>query len=82
MEVTEHQICEALLQHIHNNILDQSVEMNVETPFKEISLDSLSLIDLILFLERRFNISVPDTELQPENLLSVKTLAGCAFRYI
>ena len=39
-------------------------------------LDSLSLLQLVVFLEERFGITVGDTGLLPENFTSVNTIGG------
>ncbi|HTZ93068.1 MAG TPA: acyl carrier protein [Streptosporangiaceae bacterium] len=40
-------------------------------------LDSLSLLQLVVFLEERFGITVGDQDLLPENFASVTTI--CAY---
>jgi len=40
-------------------------------------LDSLSLLQLVVFLEGRFGITVGDADLLPENFASVNTI--CAY---
>jgi acyl carrier protein len=40
-------------------------------------LDSLSLLQLVVFLEERFGITVGDQDLLPENFASVSTI--CAY---
>ncbi len=40
-------------------------------------LDSLSLLQLVVFLEERFAITVGDADLLPENFASVNTI--CAY---
>lgn len=40
-------------------------------------LDSLSLLQLVVFLEGRFGITVGDADLLPENFATVKTI--CAY---
>ena len=40
-------------------------------------LDSLSLLQLVVFLEGRFGITVGDADLLPENFASVSTI--CAY---
>jgi acyl carrier protein len=37
-------------------------------------LDSLSLLQLVVFLEERFGITVGDTDLLPQNFASVRTI--------
>ena len=40
-------------------------------------LDSLSLLQLVVFCEERFGVTVGDTDLLPENFASVSTI--CAY---
>ena len=40
-------------------------------------LDSLSLLQLVVFLEERFGITVGDTDLLPQNFATVRTI--CAY---
>jgi acyl carrier protein len=40
-------------------------------------LDSLSLLRLVVFLEKRFDITMGDADLLPENFASVNTI--CAY---
>ncbi|HEX6454432.1 MAG TPA: acyl carrier protein [Trebonia sp.] len=40
-------------------------------------LDSLGLLQLVVFLEERFGITVDETDLVPENFASVETI--CAY---
>ena len=39
-------------------------------------LDSLSLLQLVVFLEERFGITVGDADLLPENFASVNTICS------
>jgi acyl carrier protein len=39
-------------------------------------LDSLSLLQLVVFLEGRFGITVGEADLLPENFASVNTICG------
>lgn len=49
-----------------------------ETPLLEYGiLDSLSLLQLVVFLEERFKVTVDETDLLPENFASVNTI--CAY---
>lgn len=46
-----------------------------ETPLLESGiLDSLSLLQLVVFLEERFGITVGDADLLPQNFETVKTI--------
>ena len=60
-------------------ILDQSISFDYNLSFKNIGVDSLALIQIILFVERKFGIKIATEDLVPQNLESVKTLAVFTF---
>ena len=76
-ESLAHELC----LYIENNIVDKSIQVQPDTLFGNLGIDSLSIIELILFLERKFKITLPENELIPENFISATTLADCAVRY-
>lgn len=80
--ITETQICDELIAFIESNILDAGLKMDKDTPFADAGLDSMSIIQLILFIERKFGLAIPDTHLLPENLVSVSALARCSYNLL
>jgi acyl carrier protein len=81
-KIQENDLSSELIKHMRNNILDPSVAVYPDTPLKDLGFDSVAIIDLILFIERKFGVSIPDTDLVPENLESVSTLAKCTMKYL
>lgn len=81
-KISKENICNELVLYIQKNILDGSVTLTSETPFKQIGLDSMSIIELVLFIERKFNVAISEKDLIPENLISVRSLAECTFKYL
>jgi acyl carrier protein len=75
-------ICIELLLFVQSSILDSSVKISPETHFSEIGIDSMSIIELVLFIERKFNVAISEKDLSPENLKSIQTLAECTFKYL
>jgi acyl carrier protein len=53
-------------------------EVNVESPLGSggIDLDSLSLIELTMRLERRFNVQFPETDIEPLGAMTLGELAA------
>jgi len=72
-----HELC----RYIETHIVDKSVLVQPDSQFEKLGIDSLSTIELVLFLERKFKIILPEQELIPENFVSANTLAHCAIRY-
>jgi acyl carrier protein len=73
-------ICRELVAYIKKNITDSTVLIEAQTPFNQIGLDSSSVIEIILFIERKFNVVIPEEDLIPENLKSVEALAQCTYK--
>jgi len=70
-------ICERVCRFLRDEILDEHVEVTPNSPLTALGLDSVSLVSLVLHVEREFGVPVPDAALTPENLKSVETLAQC-----
>jgi acyl carrier protein len=79
---TVDEIATALCVYIKGNIVDTALIFDAETSFSSIGIDSLSIIELVLFIERKFNVVLPEEELIPENFQSAKSLALCTYRYL
>lgn len=58
---------------IENFLFGEEEQLMIDTDFFDKGIiDSTGVIELVSFLEERFNISVDDDELIPENLSSLK----------
>jgi acyl carrier protein len=79
---SELDICNELIGYVKSNLADSSITIAKETPFNQIGLDSSSIIELVLFIERKFQVTVPEGDLVPDNLKSVEALAQCTYKYI
>ena len=79
---SEQDICNELIDYVKSNIADNSISISKETPFNQIGLDSSSVIELVLFIERKFKVSIPEGDLVHDNLKSVEALARCTYKYI
>jgi acyl carrier protein len=79
---SQQDICNELINYVKSNIADSSISISKETPFNQIGLDSSSIIELVLFIERKFQVTIPEGDLVPDNLKSVEALARCTYKYI
>lgn len=65
----------ASLKHfIETNILTDNLQISEDTVLQEIGLDSFSIVEIILFIERKFDLLLPDELLVPETFTSLNTL--------
>ncbi|MCO6018456.1 acyl carrier protein [Carnobacterium divergens] len=57
-------------------------EIELGDSWKDIGIDSLRLVELIVALEDKFSIKIKDSELNPQNLNSVETIVELINKYM
>lgn len=70
-------IATSLCDFLRENILAPEVEVTPNTELSLIGIDSYSLMELILFIERRYGLILPVEMLTPENTATVYALGYC-----
>jgi acyl carrier protein len=73
-------IAEQLCQFARKNLVADGADFNEHSPLAAAGIDSFSLVELLLFSERTFGISVPASHLTHEHLASLSSLARCIAR--
>jgi acyl carrier protein len=68
-----------LLSFVRSRILADNVRFSVDTSFQSVGIESVSLLEILLYLEREFDIYVADESLTAENISSVRQLALTAY---
>ncbi len=63
-------------KYIEKNILAEAVQIDANTNLKQAGIDSFSTVEIILFIERRFGVSIPDEKLVPDNFKTIQALAA------
>jgi acyl carrier protein len=71
-----------LCKFITENLVALNVKVEPEMPLEKLGLDSFSIIEIILFIERKYGLTLPDHELTKENIYSPDSLAKCVVKYI
>lgn len=74
---SEEKIIEKLRTFIKNNIVAEHVCFDEFTQLSSLGIDSLSLVEILLFIERNYGLIIPESELTPNNLKSISTLSKC-----
>ncbi len=75
-----HTVGEALSEFLASEILAPGVTFDGATPLAALGVDSMSLVQITLFIERRFGVVIPDDQLTRANLKSLDSLAACVDR--
>jgi acyl carrier protein len=66
-----------LIKFLRESIVSEAREFDANTSLSSLGIDSFNLIQILLFIERRFKVSLPDAALTQENLRSVAAIALC-----
>lgn len=62
--------------YIQKNILAENIQIEAATDLKQAGIDSFSTVEIILFIERKFDVVIPDEKLVPENFKTLQSLAA------
>lgn len=66
-----------LIKFLRESIVSEAREFDANTSLSSLGIDSFNLIQILLFIERRFKVTLPDNALTQENLKSVAAIALC-----
>mgnify|MGYP001249969456 FL=1 len=75
---------EMILDYIRNEYLDEDDDVDLDENTKLISggiVDSFSMVSLKRFLEKKYQISIPDEEASPEAFDSVTSIIALVNRH-
>lgn len=72
-------ISKALMQFIQSSILAGGQPLNEQTNLRTAGVDSFSMVEIILFIESRFAVVVPDEKLLPENFATLFTVSSMVY---
>jgi len=61
---------------LEKNKLAEGVQVDAGTNLKQVGIDSFSTVEIILFIERKFGVSIPDEKLVPDNFKTIQALAS------
>ncbi|MGB0914808.1 MAG: hypothetical protein ACPGVI_01995 [Crocinitomicaceae bacterium] len=69
------EIINALSDFIKSNILAKEVTLEPDFVLKEVGVDSFSIVEIVLFIERKYGKLIPDHLMVPETFISVRSIA-------
>lgn len=67
---------ESLIKFLENNILGEDITINSSSSLSEIGVDSYSIVEILLFIERKYGFVISDEYLRPENFKNVNSIAA------
>jgi len=74
--MTQKEIEKELLHFLKTSILAEKVDLSETDELRSIGVDSFSIVEIILFIERKFGLILPDNQLLPENFKSIESIAS------
>ncbi len=64
-----------LLERVADVLSVEVAAIDVEAPLHSLGLDSLRMVEMLVFIETRYGVDLMASELQPEDISSVSALA-------
>jgi acyl carrier protein len=71
----EQAIIAEIREFIEKNVVADGVKLAEDRPLQESGIDSFSLVEIILFIERRFALAIPEDRMLPEHFQTLRTMA-------
>jgi acyl carrier protein len=79
--ISAEEISKRLCAFLQENILAPQIEVSPNTELNMLGVDSFSLMEMILFIERCYGLVLPPESLTPDNIASVASLSQyCALQ--
>lgn len=69
-----------LCRFLVDELLDPSVRFDDQAELSVLGVDSFALMEVLLFVERQWNVQVPVDRLTPENTRTAAALSACVAR--
>lgn len=61
--------------YIQKNITAEEVILDAATELQDAGIDSFSIVEIILFIERKYGVAIPDDKMVPENFRTLEALS-------
>lgn len=66
-----------LIQEIATILSLAPDKVNPQTPLHDLGMDSLSFVEVLIFIEKRFNLKLIESGLNRESFKTIRSLAEC-----
>jgi acyl carrier protein len=80
MDVSKELLIERVSAYLKQRFLAAEVSFDPTTGFSELGIDSMTVVELVMFIEEEFGFVIPADQLTGFNLNSLDTLADCAMQ--
>lgn len=69
------QIEKDIIHFLETNIVNEKCSIPADQSLRDLGIDSFSIVEIILFIERKYGKVIPDEQLLPENFKTVQAIA-------
>ncbi|MFM1874533.1 MAG: Phosphopantetheine attachment site [Bacteroidota bacterium] len=81
MAVSKERLTQHVSDYLFKRFLASGVVFNPSIPFAELGIDSMTVVELVMYIEEEFGIEIPADQLTQNNLSSLSALADCAMQH-
>lgn len=67
---------------IENNIIAPGATIETHTELQDAGIDSFSIVEILLFIERKYGVVIPNEKLVPDNFKSIYAVAQTVKEYL
>lgn len=78
MAFSHSHIQDELHSYLSKHFLAKGVQLAASLPFADFGIDSMTVVELVMFIEEKFDIEIPSDQLTGDNLKSLESLVSCA----
>lgn len=78
MAVTQQEISSSVSDYLKKRFLAKEVVFDPAQKFADFGIDSMTVVELVMYIEEEFSIVIPADQLTGDNLSSLETLSNCA----
>jgi acyl carrier protein len=68
-----------IIHFLEKNILVEDIKIFADSNLREIGIDSFSIVEIILFIERKYGFVIPDDQLIPDNFKTIQSIAKIVY---
>lgn len=77
--LTHIQIEEKIIHFLKKDIYDASIHLDKHTNLIESGMDSFSLLSVLMFIEKKFNVLIPQEEITETRMKNVQNIADLIY---
>ena len=78
MAHSQQDITGSVSEYLKKRFLASNVKLNTADKFADYGIDSMTVVELVMYIEEEFGIMIPADQLTGENLASLDSLVSCA----